>query len=41
MGGDAFRGEELIDRLYRFPKPTIAAVTSLILAVIQSDRYAQ
>ncbi len=23
---DAFRGEELIDRLYRFPKPTIAAV---------------
>jgi methylglutaconyl-CoA hydratase len=24
--GDAFRGEELIDRVYRFPKPTIAAV---------------
>ncbi len=26
LWADAFRGEELIDRLYRFPKPTIAAV---------------
>ncbi len=26
LWADAFKGEELIDRLYRFPKPTIAAV---------------
>jgi len=29
---DAFRGEQLIDRLYRFPKPTIAAVNGAAAA---------
>lgn len=28
----AFRGEELVDRLYRFPKPTIAAVNGAAAA---------
>src|ERR1035437_2321475 len=32
LWADAFRGEELVDRLYRFPKPTIAAVNGAAAA---------
>jgi methylglutaconyl-CoA hydratase len=32
LWADAFRGEQLIDRLYRFPKPTIAAVNGTAAA---------
>jgi methylglutaconyl-CoA hydratase len=32
LWGDAFRGEELVDRLYRFPKPTIAALNGAAAA---------